>query len=111
MNAKFINLQWIPSNGAYLKQRVKGGKRPKGAIKGDNGSFIVCDPAELILTIQTEKGRVISQNIYSLVKEITDRRITKKLRGEIEDYFKNSTFVIEKNRITNIYNLLEEAIE
>lgn len=104
--AKFVSLVRIPGS-ASLKQGVKGGKTPKNAIKGGNGSFVVYDRGEVILNLE-QNGQYYSPDIYFNIKYVTDgKKITEKLCRKLEKGFENFDFVMEDGRITNI----DEAIE
>ena len=105
--AKFVKLRWEPSEGPYLKQGVKKNRTPKGAIRGSNGSFVMMgERAKLYLTVLTDDGRFVTQDIYYDVKDVTSKRITKKFREKLEDLFELSTFEVRNNTISNIEEIL-----
>ena len=111
VKAHFVELEWIPGEGAHLVQGVKGNRRPKGAYAGGNGSFVVGgESARLILTLETEEGKHISKNIYYDVKELTDERITKKFRENLEDALKEVEYEITKDGITNLGDVLYDLL-
>ncbi len=111
VKAHFSELDWIPGEGARIVQGVKGNRRPKRAYAGGNGSFVVGgEPAKLILTLKTEEGKYISKNIYYDVKELTDDRITKKFRENLEEALKEVEYEITKDGITNLGDVLYDCL-
>lgn len=107
--AKFISLTRIPGS-TSLKQGIKGGKTPKNAIRGGNGSFIVHDRAKVILTLDYN-GKCYSRDIYFDIKDVTDgRKITDKFCSKLETAFENFNFTIEDGRFSNISEAIEYAV-
>jgi len=107
--AKFVSLTRIPGS-ASLKQGVKGGKIPKNAIGGSNGSFIVYDKADVILTLEYE-GKLYSKDIYYDIKDATDgKRITEKFCSKLETTFETFKFAVEDGQFTNINKAIEAAL-
>ena len=65
------------SNGAYVKNKVKGGKTPYGAVAGGNGTFIMAgDPPQVIFGIKIDSKKTF-KDMYSIIKHNSSRRITK----------------------------------
>lgn len=107
--ANFVSLTRIPGSSS-LKQGVKGGKAPKNAVAGDNGTFITYDRAEVILTLDYE-GRYYSKDIYYDIKDATGgRKITDKFCSKLEDAFENFKFTVEDGKFNNIDKAIEYAI-
>lgn len=106
--AKFVSLTRIPGT-SYLKQGVKGGRRPKNAYAGSNGSFIVGERAKVILTLNY-KGKNYSKDIYYDIKDATEKRITDKLCSKIENALENYKFTVEDGKFTNIDDAVEYAV-
>ena len=69
MKAYFKSLKWNKGS-RELVQGVKGNRTPYNVICGGNGSFICNVPAELILTVTTEDGRIISRDIIRMVRGV-----------------------------------------
>ena len=92
--ANFVRLRYVPAPEAYLKQRVKGNKRPKGAVNGSNSSFIMGERAKLYLTVD-DNGVQTTQDVYYKVMYQTGRqRISDKLVDKVENKFKGATFTV-----------------
>lgn len=113
MKASFYSLEWIKGEQPHLVHGVKNGRRPKGAIKGSNGSFIVKgNPAKLILTVITEDGNFVENNIYYDVLEASGRkRMSDKFESELEiicEDIKFNTSGSSVNSIIDISNLLSQ---
>lgn len=106
--AKFVSLTRIPGT-SYLKQGVKGGKTPRNAYAGSNGSFIVGERAEVILTLEY-KGKCYNKDIYSDIKDATSKRITDKFCSKLEDSFEDFNFTVENGKFTNIDQAIERAV-
>ena len=72
---------YVPAGPAYIKQRVKGHRKPYGAVAGGNGSFVMPGPPPKINLNLSSGGRV---DIYPLVKRETCRsRVTKNYAEDI----------------------------
>ena len=94
--ARFEGLEWIKGEGRHLVQGVKGNRRPRGAMYGGHGSFMVRGtPAELILTVSDVNGKKRKIDVIDVVKRVngwqnlSDKRVntlTKELRqkGDID---------------------------
>ena len=107
--AKFVSLTRIPGS-ASLKQGVKGGRIPKNAISGGNGTFVTYDRAEVYLTLEYN-GKRYSKDIYYDIKDATDgRRITDKFCCKLEDSFENFKFTVKDGKFTNIKEAIEYAV-
>lgn len=109
--AKFISLNYIPGDTPGLVQGIKGGRMPKRALGGGNGSFIVQDnPSQLILTLKTDDDEYIRTNIIQTVRNVLDRRnVTLKLRNKLEDAFSTAKFEISDGCINNLEEIIENA--
>ena len=109
--ANFLELIWIPSQIPYIETGVKNGKTPKNAIKGSNGTFVIAEPPQLILVLSLDKtGLTVRKDIYRDVKDLTSKRLTKNFRKRLEEVFENSTFIFDEGELTNLDELIEEAI-
>ena len=107
--AKFKSLTKIPGS-ASLKQGVKGGRTPKNAIRGGNGSFITYERAQVILTLDSD-GKRLSKDIYFDIKDATGgKRITDTLCSKLENQFENFNFIVEDGNISNICEAIECAV-
>lgn len=103
--ANFVSLKKI-SGSSHVKQGVKGGRTPRNAVAGGNGSFVVYERAQIILLLKF-KGAYFSKDIYYAIKDCTSKKITDKLCSKLEKGFKDFKFKIRDGEIAN----LEEAIE
>ncbi len=67
---------YVPAEEPRLVQRVKGGQRPKGAVAGDNGSFIVKGrPAMAKLHFQNkEDGGRTDNDIAPVLRNIASQK-------------------------------------
>lgn len=107
--ASFSSLQKKPQE-TKLVQGVRGGRVPEGAVAGGNGSFIVVTQyAQLLLTIKLNKNDYLTKDIYLLIKEMTDRRITDKLVRELVEFFNDKEFIVENGEIQNIKDLIAQC--
>ena len=65
---------YVPAGPVYIKQRVKGHRKPYGAVAGGNGSFVMPGPPPQINLNLSSGGKV---DIYPLVKhETSHSRVT-----------------------------------
>ena len=107
--AKFISLQKTSGSSSVI-QGVKGGRTPRNAIRGGNGSFRVYDRGEVRLTLEYNGNRY-SKDIYLDIKEATGgKNITDKLCSKLESAFENFNFTVEDGKFTNIYEAIESAL-
>ena len=61
----------------YLKQGVKGNRRPRGAVRGDNGSFIMAgDRPKVTVNVRTEDGKEQSVDMYRVIKDNSSRKMS-----------------------------------
>lgn len=99
MNATFYNLIWEKGQSPYLEQGVKGNKRPRRALYGGNGSYMVAgDPARLYLSVLGDDGKIYRSNIYGRVMKETGRqRMSEKLYDSVYNKFQNATFAVDSN--------------
>lgn len=86
MKLKVISWKYIPSSGASLKQGVKGGRRPKNAVGGGYGSYLVSEPPQVIVTMEDGRGVRDTVNVYPTLKRrmwdagvnrMTEKRVDK----------------------------------
>lgn len=106
--ACFTSLQKVSQN-SKLVQGIKGGRRPQGAVKGGNGSFIVVEPAKLFITLKVN-DYYIKKDIYLDVKSVTDRRITDKFVRDLTEFFSDKEFIVENGEIQNIKDLIAQCV-
>lgn len=99
MKADFVKLAWEKATAPHLVQGVKNHKTPRGAIRGGNGSFLVAgEPPKLYLTVNTEDGKMIRQNVYHDVMNQTGRsRMSEKFFESIEEKFEQTEFEVNSN--------------
>lgn len=107
--AKFVSLTKIPGSSS-VKQGVKGGRTPKNAVAGGNGSFVVYERAKVILGLKFN-GAYFSKDIYFAIKDCTSKRITDNLCSKLEDYFKDFKFKIRDGEIINLEEAIEAALD
>ncbi len=56
MRGIITDYNYISGGEPELKQGVKGGRVPKNAVRGGNGSFIVAEPAKIFLGVSFDNG-------------------------------------------------------
>lgn len=97
MNAKFFDLIWKKGEPAKVVQGIKGNGRPKNAIRGDRGSFLVAgEPAHLYLYVKGVKGEVYKNDVYEEVLKQTNRqRMSEKLFNHVYDIFETAQFDVD----------------
>ena len=54
MHGTILEYSYIPGGKSQLVQGVKRGARPKNAVAGGNGSWIVREPAKVVLKVKDE---------------------------------------------------------
>lgn len=101
MHAIFYYLLWERAETPYLKQGVKGNRRPKGALGGGNGSYMVKgQSAKLHLYVKGDDGKIYYSNIYDRVmKETGFKNMTDKRYDKLYEKFKNASFTINDEYI------------
>lgn len=99
MKAEFVKLTWEKATPPYLVQGVKRHQTPRGAIRGSNGSFLVAgEPPKLYLTVNTEDGNMIRQNVYHDVMNQSGRaRMSEKFFECIKAKFEHAEFEVNPN--------------
>lgn len=107
--AKFVSINRVPGSPAYLKQGVKGGRRPKGAFAGSNGSFLVQNERAKVYLSLEYNGNVFSKDIYLNIRDYVDK-VYDSTCTKLEKVFKNFKFKIEDGEIVNLDEALEEAL-
>ena len=92
----------------YLKQNVKGNKVPKNARGGSNGSFICCDPSQLLLVLEDKNGKLGYFDIISVVRKSNDwNRITSKRLDKLKEKLKDEEyFYISDGEIVDIKKIV-----
>ena len=97
MNAKFYDLIWKKGEPAKVVQGIKGNKRPKKAIRGDRGSFLVAgEPAHLYLYVKGENGKIYKNDVYLKVLKQTNRqRMSEKLFNHVYEIFESEQFKVD----------------
>ena len=93
----------------YLKQGVKGKKTPKYARGGGNGSFVCCEPSQLLLALETEKGKIIYADIISVVRKVNEWKCInskrlEKLRKRLEE---EGVFYISDGEILDLKKIVK----
>lgn len=83
--ATIVGYEYVHSTQGGLVQGIKNNKRPKNALYGGNGSFIVKgESPKIIIKIKLWDKSLIGRNIYYTVKSNTMRdRITEKYADKI----------------------------
>ena len=109
MKAQFVLLNWKKGT-SHLVQGIKGNNRPKKALAGGNGSFIVSDgPAQLILFVKTIDNQIIQKNILPDILEHTNRsRMSENLFEKIETICENTTFNVSKTYDIDISPIIKQ---
>lgn len=109
MFVKFNSLQYIP--GEYsVRQKVKGGRTPHNAVHGGCGSFVVRDESPQLILILGTKKHSYKYNIYSLIKSISNKRLTAKYRNTLANLFEESIFEIKNNQIQDLESTIKELV-
>lgn len=98
LNATIVGYEYKYSTQGGLVQGIKGNRRPKNALYGGNGSFIVKgESPKIIIQIKLWDNTVISKNIYYLVKENSLReRVSEKYADKIAGKLLNQVINIPK---------------
>jgi len=102
MIGTFYSLIWNKADVPYLKQGVKGNRRPKRAMYGSNGSYMVAgENPQLHLFVKGEDGEIYRFNIYGRVLKETGRKhMSQKLYEKVKQNFETAIFVIENNIVS-----------
>lgn len=115
MVAKFVSLEWIQAKDllATAEKDPSQGKTLLAATnykKGGNHKRKFVN-SKLILTVVDSDGKTYSTDIYSHVKYVKHKiRITKRVREQLEQYFKNYTFEVYRQEILGLYMAIRGAI-
>jgi hypothetical protein len=81
---------YVPSGTPYIMQRVKGKKKPYGAVAGGNGTFVMPGSPPQI-NLRLNPGGIL--NIYPLVKRETSQlRVTKQYAEMVCETLKGKEF-------------------
>ena len=110
VKAEFFSLRWIKGEPGHLVQGVKNGCRPRGAVRGGNGSFIVKGaPPELNLTVKTSKGICVKNDIYEEVMIAAKRkRMSDSFYSYVESLCESIEFEVSDNCVIDISELLNK---
>lgn len=85
MHGKITDFTYIPGGKSQLVQGVKRGHKPKNAVAGGNGSWIVKEPASVILKVVDEHGKHNVINVTSAIRKkihVIDGKTMSKTRVE-----------------------------
>lgn len=110
MQANLNELIWVECSAPTLVQGVRGGYRPRNAIRGGNGSFICVEPAKIYLKVTTfDMKTVESDDIIKLLRQATGWvKITRNRVNMLREFMENSEFEVENGEIVNIEALLND---
>lgn len=114
MIAKFCSLEWKKSDVEFIT-RKPGEKKPTTTCKeykrNADGSvvYMVTKPNEYVLTLQTEDGKQVSQDVYGVIKYYNHNvRITKNFRAKFESFMRTRNYSVDDNGfIRGIYDGVE----
>ena len=67
MHGIITDFTYIPGGKSQLVQGVKKGTRPKNAVAGGNGSWIIREPAKVLLKVKDEHGKF---NVVDITKDV-----------------------------------------
>ena len=95
---------YIPSTPGKVVQRIKGNRRPKNAIKGGRGSFVVTDRAQALITLVDETGKKTEIDASGVMRVVVHRD-DEKLN---EDYAKKIYNQLDGK--TTEYNYIDEKM-
>ena len=118
MVAKFYSLEWKKSDVEFIV-RNPGEKKPSGYCqefkRNADGSIVYMIPQKnmYILTLQTEDGKLVSDDVYGVIKYYNPNiRITKSFRKRYENFMRTQEYEVESNGfIRGIYNSTEAFIQ
>lgn len=96
------NFGYEQSTPAYVKQGVKGNVTPRGAISGGRGSFLMAGESPKAYFTCEENGQLQRINVYPIIKDNSNRRVTEKYCKTIFDKVAKGEY--------ETYNELYEAI-
>ena len=102
-----INFSYIKSTRGFLQQGIKNNQRPRGAVAGGNGTYFMAGESPQILLNCKENGILYSINIYNMVKENANRRVSEKLARTICEPLVGKEFndwLSLRNKIINSLN-------
>lgn len=92
MDLKVLGFNYINSSSS-LRQGVKGNRVPYNAVSGGCGSYIVADPAQILVQVQdVASGVTNTVNMYSFFKSMLyeeDLRMSRKRAERMVKYYKN----------------------
>ena len=81
MKAKVIDYTYQKSSSG-LQQGCRSGYRPRNAVAGGNGSFIVVTPPKITLTLEAPNGKHfsidISEDIADYIHNYVGKKVTEK---------------------------------
>ena len=103
MKATFDSLEWNKAD-SNIYTGYRDGAKPKGAIKGGNGTYRVVDGfSELILNLDTPQGPFSQDILYQVKKEMDWKKLSDKRFDKLEKAFASSDWeVSEDGRILNL---------
>lgn len=107
--ATFVSITRIPGTPAYLKQGVKGGRRPNNALAGSNGSFVMPGERAKVYLRLKYNGNIFSKDIYCDIRDYVNK-VYDSTCDKLEKVFKNFKFMIEDGEIVNLHDALEKAL-
>ena len=111
LKAEFLSLNWIKGTPRHLVQGVKGGNRPRRALYGGNGSFVVMGtPSQLILTVKRiDNGEIVENNILHELMDSTNRyRMSEKFYDTLIEICKKTDFEVSNSEKIDISSILEQ---
>lgn len=85
MHGKILEFTYIPGGKSQLVQGIKKGHRPKNAVAGGNGSWIVREPAKVLVKVKDEHGKFDVVDVTKDVRKfcyIREKCVTK---SRVED--------------------------
>ena len=103
--AKFESLVRVPGTTKFV-QGIKNGRTPKNAVAGGNGSFIVGQRGQLILSLRDEDDSLLRKDIYHEVKKYTQRKITDNFCYRLIGMMNPFEFKVENGNIINLDEIL-----
>ncbi len=100
MYLNIIDWQYRKGSGASLQQGVKGGRVPKHAVRGGNGSYIVSPPPQVIVELQdNDTGETCTVDIYHCLKsqlmDVGYRMSEKSAKKMLRSYREQQPFLAE----------------
>lgn len=85
MTIEVLDWRYEKSSGASLKQGVRGGRAPKNAVRGGNGSYLVADPPKVLAKVrEVDTGEVCTVDIYrNFKRQLSQEGMPKLGRGKV----------------------------